>query len=90
VASGEAAPQGRPKLTLYGRRGCHLCHAMADALDAQRAAGRFDVESVDIETDPRLLFKYANDVPVLVARDVEICRHRLDQARLDAYLAEVR
>jgi len=77
-------------LTLYGRRECHLCHAMAAELSAMQAGRGFRVESVDIDSDPRLLFRYADDVPVLVAGDVEICRHRLDAARLDAYLAEVR
>lgn len=77
-------------LTLYGRRDCHLCHAMAEALEALRPGRAFRIESVDIDTDPRLLFRYANDVPVLVAGEVEICRHRLDRTRLDAYLSEVR
>jgi glutaredoxin len=77
-------------LTLYGRRDCHLCHEMAAALEALRAGRGFRVETVDIDVDPRLLFRYANDVPVLVAGETEICRHRLDCASLDAYLSEVR
>jgi len=58
-----------------------------DGLHAMRAEYRFDVSVVDIDTDPALYARYDADVPVLVHGDRELCRHRLDDAVVRAYLA---
>ena len=59
---------------LYGRKGCHLCDEMADALQALGI--RFD--KVNVDADPALKERYGLDVPVLVDPFENIvCRHRL-------------
>ncbi len=49
------------------------------------------VRVVDVDADPALEAAYGDDVPVLFAGDpgsgAELCRHRLDAARVDAALA---
>jgi glutaredoxin len=53
------------RLTLYGKPGCHLCE---DARRAVVAAGRereFDLEEVDVSTDPALQRLYGERIPVL-------------------------
>jgi glutaredoxin len=60
---------------LYGRRQCHLCEEMAQAL---RSLG-VDFEEIDVDSDPDLRLRYGRDVPVLTDLSNNlICRHRLD------------
>ena len=53
------------QLTLYVRRGCHLCTDMAQALERLRPAYGFDYREVDIDADPKLARRYGTRVPVL-------------------------
>jgi hypothetical protein len=71
-------------LRLYGRRNCHLCEDMAQALHARGVA----FSEIDVDADPALEERYGDRVPVLTdASDVEICFGRLDEAALQARLA---
>jgi hypothetical protein len=47
----------------------------------------FDLDIVDVDSDPALETKYGEDVPVLLGGAGELCRHRLDTGRVAAYLA---
>lgn len=76
-----------PRLTLYVREGCHLCEDMAEGLGALFPPGSFALERVDIDADPHLRARYDVDVPVLVAGDVELCRHFLDPVAVSEHLA---
>jgi len=80
------------RLTLYSRSWCHLCEDMLEALRAfmARAGLAFTVEVVDVDADPALLARYDELVPVLagVPGGREICHYFLDEAALQAYLAE--
>jgi len=73
-------------LTVYVRRGCHLCADMTQALLPLRTELGFDFAEVDIDTDPDLRQRYDTRVPVLVAGDTEICYYFLEEDRLRAYL----
>ena len=73
-------------LTVYTRRGCHLCADMTQALQRLRPELGFDFAEVDIDADPDLRQRYDTRVPVLVAGDTEICYYFLEEERLRAYL----
>jgi len=73
-------------LTVYVRRGCHLCADMTQALQRLRTELGFDVTEVDIDADPELRQRYDTRVPVLVAGDTEICYYFLEEDRLRACL----
>ena len=73
-------------LTVYIRRGCHLCADMTQALQRLRPELGFDFAEVDIDADPDLRQRYDTRVPVLVAGDTEICYYFLEEERLRAYL----
>ena len=77
-------PQRR--LQLYHRRGCHLCDEMLEAVEQLCIGHNVAVEVIDIDTDPLLVERYGVDIPVLTAGSVELCRHRLDSARLAQWL----
>lgn len=73
-------------LTLLGRAGCHLCEDMHAALKPWAARFNFAIESVDISGKAELEAGYGWDIPVLMAGDVEICRHFLDTKSLQDWL----
>ena len=74
------------QLTVYVRRGCHLCTDMTQALERLRPELGFDVTAVDIDADPELVHRYHTRVPVLVAEGVEICYYFLEEQRLREHL----
>ncbi|WP_308418765.1 glutaredoxin family protein [Chitinibacter sp. GC72] len=77
------------QLKLYGREYCSLCVVMREQLLAQ-AAGRFELEWIDIEDIDALEALYGELVPVLTdAGGKEICHYHLDLAALDARLADL-
>ena len=79
----------RGRLVLYSRTDCRLCEDMLAALRS-RVGAEFPVTIVDVDSDPELEARYGEHVPVLVAGETELCRHRLDTAKLTAYLSAIR
>ena len=81
--------EGREKvrLTLYGRRYCHLCDQMQAAL-AELAHG-FDFE-LDVDACEALEARYGERVPVLVHGGTELCHYFLDRDAVIACLAAER
>jgi glutaredoxin len=75
-----------PRLTVFVRRGCHLCTDMTQALERLCPELGFEYSEVDIDRDPDLLSRYDTRVPVLAAGDTEICYYFLEEQRLRAYL----
>ncbi len=66
-------------LKLYGRRDCHLCEEMAQALRGRGVA----FEEIDVDSFPDLKERYGRFVPVLTdAAGRELARVRLDEAAL--------
>ena len=75
------------RLTLLTRAYCHLCDEMRDALEPVARASGATVEEVDVDSQPALEARWGEHVPVLLAGERELCRHRLARAALEAYLA---
>lgn len=73
-------------LTLYHRRGCHLCEQMLAAIYGTYG-DEVEVELVDVDTDPELRERYGLRIPVLATGGRVVCEARLDEAALDAYFA---
>ncbi|MEX3630214.1 MAG: glutaredoxin family protein [Burkholderia sp.] len=73
--------------TLYGRGWCHLCDDLRVALVPVAAEFHLPVAVIDIDTDPALVERYDEDVPVLLLDGVEVCRHRFDEGVVRAALA---
>ena len=78
-----------PRLTVFVRRGCHLCTDMVQALERLRPELGFEYSQVDIDRDPDLLRRYDTRVPVLAAVDAEICYYFLEEQQLRAYIESV-
>ena len=74
------------QLTVYTRRGCHLCGDMLKALDGLRDELGFQLIDIDIDSDPALRSRYDTRVPVLADGNIEICYYFLEESRLRAHL----
>lgn len=76
------------ELTLYTRRGCHLCENMAADLAAGPWAGQVGVTEVEVGWSGPLAERHGNRLPVLALGEREICHAFLDEAALARALAE--
>lgn len=85
MTSSEPAAK-RPRLTLLSREWCHLCGEMQEALASLQPAYVFDLDVFDVDADPLLADRYGEDVPVLLAGETELSRHRFDRVAVEAWL----
>lgn len=91
-ASSMLSPQDDPAaragayLVLYSRAWCHLCEDMRVALEPLVAAAGARLDVVDVDSDPALVARYDELVPVLLCDGIELCHYRLDEARVRAML----
>ena len=74
------------RLTLLVRAYCHLCDDMRDALAPLAASFGWAIEELDIDADDALEKRWSDSVPVLLAGDRELCRYRIDEAAVTAFL----
>ncbi len=68
----------RPLVTLYTRKGCHLCDDAKQVLLAARARADFDYEEFDIDADPELRRLYNEEVPVIAIDRRKAFKYRVD------------
>jgi hypothetical protein len=57
---------GHVQVTLYTRRGCHLCEQAWGQLQAARARYGFTLTATDVDADPKLRAQYDDCVPVVM------------------------
>ncbi len=69
-----------PLVTLYMRRGCHLCDEAKGVLDQARRKAEFEYEELDIDSDPELRRKYNEEVPVIAINGVKAFKYRVELA----------
>jgi len=80
----------RPKLTVLSREYCHLCEELITALKRFQGRYDFDIEVVDVDSNPALEEKWGDKVPVLLDGNLEICHYFLDHDAVDARLARIK
>lgn len=70
------------RLELYSRPGCHLCDSLR--VLCERLSGEFPLQlaEVNIETDPGLLARYDQEVPVLFVNGRKAVKYRTTEAAL--------
>lgn len=85
---GGPAPRG-PALTLLHRAYCHLCDEMLAAVAPLAAARNVAIDVIDVDAPEHaaLEAEWGDAVPVLFSglpeAGREVCRYRVDRARLD-------
>ncbi len=70
------------RILVYHRQGCHLCEQVVASLFQHQQQLGFDIEQIDIDSDPELVAKYNADVPVVVFNDEVIFYHFFDEIAL--------
>ena len=70
------------RVVLYGKAGCHLCDEARDAVAAVREQHPFELEEVDVSTDPELHDTYGERIPVLALDGDELFEFHVDADEL--------
>ena len=76
-------------VTVYSKPGCHLCEEAIRTLQLVQKQHRFELEEVNIETDPILLAEYGEQIPVIMLNGTFLFEYAVDEARLRQLLKEV-
>ena len=74
-------------MTLYTRRDCHLCEEMKAEIARARVDEPYELEEVDIDTDPELVRAYDRSVPVLAIAGRVAFKGRLTAEELERKVA---
>jgi glutaredoxin len=74
-------------VTLYTRRGCHLCDDARLAIEAARRLHPFQYEEIDIDSDAALRKQYNEEVPVIAIDGRKAFKYRLTSGELLEKLA---
>ncbi len=77
------------QLTLYSRRGCHLCEDMENLLPTYLDEAGLSLNTLYIDNNPILEQQFGSLVPVLKAGEKEICHYFLDVKALQQYISEM-
>lgn len=77
-----------PRVLLYGRPGCHLCDAAREVVAGVCAELGEGWQEVDITTDPDLLARYGEEIPVTLVDGRQHDFWRVDPGRLRAVLLD--
>jgi glutaredoxin len=78
-----------PKLTFYGKAGCHLCEEAYAAVQEVRAEEDFELEVLDVSLDPRLHREYGERIPVLDVDGTEVLELGFDAGSVRGVLGRV-
>lgn len=80
----------RNQVTIYSRRGCHLCDVAKEVLETLALELEFEVETILIESDPALVEKHGEFVPVIFLDGEPHDFYRVNVERFRSSLAEHR
>src|SRR4051812_43997879 len=61
----KAARAAPVQLVFYTRTGCHLCEQAHELLRGYEERNRLRLREIDIDTDPELVARFGEQVPVL-------------------------
>ena len=62
---------------------------MIAGLRALQSGARFELQIIDVDSDPALEQRYGELVPVLMSAERELCHYHLDTAKVNDYLREI-
>jgi glutaredoxin len=79
-------PNPIPLVTLYTRQNCCLCDQAKAVVAAARARAEFTYEEIDIDSDPDLVRRYNDEVPVIAIDRVKAFIYKLD---MDQFLQKL-
>lgn len=72
---------------VYSRRDCCLCDEALEQIEAARRSATFELEVIDVDTDPALAERYGHEVPVVEIDGRKAFKYRLTTRQLLRRLA---
>ena len=78
MTNGEQGPA--PRITLYTKTDCELCHAAKATLLALQRELDFELDEIDITTDPALYDAFHLEIPVGYLDGRKLFKYRVDPA----------
>ena len=63
---------------MYSKPGCHLCDIARDVILSVKKELDFDFAETDINSDPDLLIKYKDDIPVIYINGKFFNKYNID------------
>ena len=67
----------KAQVELYTRPGCHLCEEAKGEMLAAGCESLYELEEINVDTDPELRRRYGWDIPVVVIDGALAFKHRL-------------
>lgn len=65
---------------LYTRKNCHLCEVAKEEI--RKNFGSLPIREIDVDTDPTLIERFGEEVPVCFIGDQKAFKYRVDLRRL--------
>ncbi len=72
-------------VTVYTRRGCHLCEELIEEL-IPIIDGKLQLEVRDVDTNTAWRERWGTDIPVVECDDEVVCMHFLDRDAITGIL----
>jgi hypothetical protein len=89
AAAEDTVTESELVLTLIGKPDCSLCDAMRRVVQEVLPHDGADLIERDVHSEPGLMERYGTEIPVLLAGEREIVRHRTDVEDLRRRLARM-
>lgn len=67
------------QVTLYTRRGCHLCQIVKESLHKLERRGGFTWQEVDVDSSDELRRRFTDEVPVVFIDGRKAFKYRMDE-----------
>ena len=76
------------RVEIFSRPNCHLCDEAKAAIERVRKRTRlgFDLNVVNIETDPKLEREFGTDIPVVFVNGQKAFKYRVDEIEFEKRL----
>ena len=76
------------RVTIYSRPDCPLCEIAKERVGNVRREAAFEVEEADITSDPVLMERYGERIPVVAVEGEEVCVYRVSEKLLKRRVQE--
>lgn len=71
------------KVDIYSRPACHLCDEAKDVVERVQKRLAFEINVINIETDPELEAAYGTEIPVVLIDGRKVFKYRVDEAEFE-------
>ena len=71
------------RVDVYSRPNCHLCEEAKETLQRLQAQLDFELQFINIETDPALEAQYGTDIPVVLINGTRAFKYRVNEIEFE-------